>query len=653
MRTGRAALALACALLSGLGSLAVASAQEADSLFERGRRLGNSSDLDHRRQGLRDLEAASRLDPERPEVWWELSVLEIALGERSRARVALERLAALTPEDARAWTRLGDAWRWDWMATIDDSSFARALRCYGRSTRLDPTGLDAWLGRVGMALARGDVRASRLAAEGAIACSPTEAMSQLAFACVAYRAGALELAEGAFDVAIPRLPADVVPRFRGPATARRRALGGTPEGSPDSTIVWSEVTGIPDPDLTTEYNEAALDFDFRIGLALLLFRGEGHAHWDMRAELIARYGMPAAIEEPTPDQVLEFRFMRRLSAEEAVPSGPPYPYHFQLWKYPALGMDAPLWDRSVREIYERPPDFERSTDALPDPRLLRGRSDLMLAPDGLAVFRTMAPGVTPIPLDALLSRFPAPSGTRLVAHVGAAAGPLDTLWASMVVSDRDGRRVASAEGRMRRSACDPAARQVVQLDGVVPPGAYRVDLSVRFGARRRGLVRVRSVVPEPDPRLRMGDLVPLCGPLELQRSGAAVQLEPDFHRRSVGERDLSVYFEMANLADGLDGEKSFHYAYSIHALGDDSEEIGPALVEAARSERYAGEERRQFITAHVAGLRPGRYRLRIDIRDENGEGAAVRTLDFEKLAAAGEPPPRGRRGSPGPPSSTP
>jgi hypothetical protein len=297
-------------------------------------------------------------------------------------------------------------------------------------------------------------------------------------------------------------------------------------------------------------------------------------------------------------------------------------------------MEVPLWDRSLSEHYESPPSLDESTDPLPDFRRLQGRTDVVPSPDGLAVFRAMAPGVTPIPVTVLVSRFPAAGGSRLVAHVGAQAGPRDTLWATMAVTDRDGHRVAFADGAMKRAVCDPTERQLAQLAGVVPPGEYRVDVSVRFGIRQRGLARRRADVAPPGPGVQMGDVVLLCGPIDLQTSGGAIQLEPEFGRRAFPRRDLAVYFELSNLVVANDGRRSFHYAYAIHALDKDGVETGPALVEASRSESYAGDDRRQFISAKTGSLKPGRYRLRIDVRDENGGAEVSRVVDFEQAKGA-------------------
>jgi len=449
------------------------------------------------------------------------------------------------------------------------------------------------------------------------------------------------LADGAFEVAIPRLPTNWVRRFNGIDTATWRTSAEVSKDDVDSSLVWSDRAGIPDPDLTTPWNEAALDFQFHVGLALLLLSSEDSLHWDMRSELIARYGMPAAIRPAVGIPDFELRLERRKRVNYAPPPSA-YPYHYLRWSYPGLGMEAWIVDRTLGEQYESPPSLEDSRAPAPDLSLLRGRSDVVISPDGLAVFRTMAPGVTPIPVRAIVLRFPAPSGTRLVAYMGASASLQDTLWASMVVSDPSGtRRLASAEGLLRRSACDPTERQLVQLSTIVPAGEYRVDLSVRSGVRRRGLARQRVTVPEPDAPLRMGDLVMLCGPPGNQTSGGAILLDPDFDGRSEG-RDLSVYFELANLATGADGQKAFTYAYAVHALDEHGEQTGPALVQATRSQQYVGDDRRQFVTANCAGLKPGRYRLRIDVRDDNAVAAAARMLDFERV----------RPGAPGPTPST-
>jgi hypothetical protein len=135
----------------------------------------------------------------------------------------------------------------------------------------------------------------------------------------------------------------------------------------------------------------------------------------------------------------------------------------------------------------------------------------------------------------------------------------------------------------------------------------------------------------------MGDLVMLCGSPENQTGKGAILLDPEFQGRSEAGRDLTVYFELANLATGADGQKAFTYVYTIRALDEHGAETGPALVQTTRSEHYVGNDRRQFITAKTAGLRPGRYRLRIDVRDDNAVTAASRTLDFERAKSAGRP----------------
>ena len=609
-----------------------AGGQGVDSLLVRGRQFAHSPDLNLRMQAVRDLREAAQLSPERADVWLELSALQVSLGERDQARASLVHLAAITPDDARVWARLGDTHRWDWLATVDDSSYARAWRYYRHAVQLDTMQLAAWLGCCAMALGKGDLLGSREAAEGSIACAPDAPMSHLAFACVAYRLGMPELAEGAFSEAIPRLPVEIARRFKGVEVEAWRSTADVPEDGIDSSLVWSGSNDIPDPDLTTPWNEAALDFQFRVGLALLLLRGEYDSlRWDMRSELIARYGMPSGIHEMVGILDFESSLSRRTPVVYAPPPNA-YPYHYQRWSYAALGMECLIVDQSLREQYEIRPDLEESQEPRPDLNRLRGRSDLVLSPDGLAVFRAMAPGVTSIPVSVLVSRFPAPSGMRLVAYVGASASPHDTLWGSMVVSDPSGtQRLASAEGRLRRSACDPTQRQLVQLSAIVPAGAYRVDLSVRSGTRRRGLARQRVTVPEPDSQLRLGDLVMLCGAPENQTSAGAILLDPEFQSRSEGRPDLSVYFELANLATGADGQKAFTYVYAIHALDDHGKETGPALIQASRSEHYLGDDRRQFMTVRCAGLKHGRYRLRIDVRDDNAVAAAARTLDFVRV----------------------
>jgi len=82
-------------------------------LLARGRALAGSPDLQLRAEAARELQEAARLAPGRADVWWELSALQSSFMEREQARASLAHIARITPDDAGAWARLGDAWRWD------------------------------------------------------------------------------------------------------------------------------------------------------------------------------------------------------------------------------------------------------------------------------------------------------------------------------------------------------------------------------------------------------------------------------------------------------------------------------------------------------------------------------------------------------------
>lgn len=121
----------------------------------------------------------------------------------------------------------------------------------------------------------------------------------------------------------------------------------------------------------------------------------------MRSEHIARYRMPARIHPMMSIPDYDLRFARRAEVRYA-PDPQPYPYHWQRWSYPALGMEMVIVDRLLIEHYESRPNTEMSQEPQPDLSRLGWRNDLVLSPDGLDVISAMAPGVTPIPVSAIV-----------------------------------------------------------------------------------------------------------------------------------------------------------------------------------------------------------------------------------------------------------
>lgn len=603
----------------------------ADSLHRRARARLAEDTVESRRGALRDLEQASILAPDRVEVWRELARLCRLIGDRQRARSCLQRVVVLAPDDGDAQSALGLEWKWEWLATAEDSAYSNAVRCLRRAAALAPTDLEARLALTALALARGDETLASMAARSAFACDRRAAEAQLAFACAAYWEGDLALADAAFREAIPRLPPGARRRF-----ADLSSIGDAEPPAADApgdanaayaAAFWRD----QDPDRTTDENEAELDFMARTANALLLFRESRGVRWDMRAELFVRYGAPEAIVAPPPDRELSFHVERRNPVAYA-PAELEFPYHMQTWSYPGLGMRVELWDRSLSQAYEIPYSDQPGREPRPDPALIAGRSDLVVLGHGRGVYRGLPPGIVPMTARGALSQFPEPSGTRLVAHVEAPGGPTDSLWGRWVVITRDGREVARGAGALSISACEPTERQVAQFTASVPPGEYRVDLAVTDGERRRGVVHLSERVVARSDSLAMSDLVLLCGERARFAGGGPVLIEPNLEHRLRAAREVSVYFELDGLVIGEDGRSTFGYAYAIRPVGGSARSRRPVqpVFQASREETNVGGHRRQFVSAPIASLAPGGYDLEITVSDLRSGAAATRAVRFEK-----------------------
>ena len=590
-----------------------------DSLQSRAREGLARKTIEARRRARDDLTAAAERAPDRPETWRDLAQACIATGQLARARDCLRRAADLAPDDPGVQLALAYGWKSEWLVSNEDSSLALAIERFLTAARFAPLDPEPRVELTALALVKGNVDLATRAAQSALRCAPDAADVLLALGMAAYRAGALATADSAFREAIPRLSPDERRRFcdvsfiagSGPAAA-----AVTP-GNLDSLAraFWRR----HDPDLTTPENEAKLNFQARVAQALLLFRDRNHVRWDMRAELFARYGIPAAIRQPPTTTRLDERYFTYRRPGQVVYAADElaYPYSEQIWDYPELGMSVSLWDRSLTDSYELPVAYEGDAGPHPDLARLANRPDLALLGDGLGVYRALPPGVTPMTARARLSRFPAGALTRLVAHLEAPGGPGDSLWGSWVVLAGDSVAVARGAGALSISACDPTRRRIGEFSVEVPPGAYRVDLAADDHHGRRGVVHLQTEVASPSGQLALSDLVLLCGAQASVVDAGAIRLEPDFERHVTGTRTVTVYFEVDHLALRPDGTSRFGYTYALRQVRE--HETAPRRTqpafEATREEENVGGRRRQFVSAPLRSLQPGSYDFEVELRD--------------------------------------
>jgi len=581
-----------------------------------------------RRLALEDLEQAVRLAPQRSDLWLECGRLQLQMGEGSHARASFERAATLAPDEPEAQLVLARAFKADWLETLDDSSFRRSVELLARVTTLAPERPEAWLDLAAFALVRGQPRMAAETAVHAHDADPEGAATTLALACAAYRLGRLRLADSLFRAAERRLPEALARRFAdlSVVTGKLPRADDTTTAGERADRFWSE----HDPDLTTPESEARLGYLARLGQAMLLFRDGDDVRWDLRTEMIVRYGLPARIVRNRPNAALKSLGLSVNPMFRGEPTEFGYPFNEQVWSYPALGLEVVLWDRTLSGRFSLPVHDRIDQDPRPDARALAGRSDMVVLGDGRGVYLALPPGRHPRAATAHLARFPASRGARIVAHLRTPGGPADTLRGTWVVRDAMQREIARADAAFSVSSCDPTAERTAEFAAELPPGDYRVGFAVEDTRGGRGLATLPLRIAEAPPGLAISDLVALCGDAATAVADASVRIEPSMTARTAQRRTLAVYFEVARLATGERGAGHFSYTWRVLEFDEVRQAWRPQpLVEASREEENVGELRRQFLRVPIERLRPGAYRLDVEVRDLIA-GATVReSKEFE------------------------
>ena len=607
---------------------------EAEALHRHALECLAMGTIDARRQAMAELERASLLDPNRLQTLLDLGRLCLETGQRQRGRSCYERAQRVAPDDPEAYLALGYAWTWEWLSSFEDVSLSRARQNLARATELAPERAEAWGRLAALEVARGQVGRAAAAAIRGCAVDPQAWEPIIALACAMYRAGALGRADSVFRAARERLPEQLAGRFRNPIWSRDGHDGehDIEVAGADGDARWE----VNDPDMTTPENEAELDYETRLGLALLLFRDANGLRWDIRTELFVRYGPPRAVEINPVSSPLAYWYNRNYTlpaqAKNYFPEPMFFPYNVQVWWYPELGIRAELWDRSLTQSFQLPHSVDSDPDPRPQPALIDARPDLVSLGEGLGVYRAMAPGSRPIPAWGHIARFPSADGAFLVAHVVTAGEPTDSLLGAWAVVSSDGRVITRGSAPLATSACDPTGHQVADFTVPAPAGDYRVDLTVSGSGGRRGIVRLAASVPPPDTGLALSDVVMTCGADGASLTPGAVRIEPDMDRHVRGSRPLTVYFEIDGLTPDADGRARFAYTYSVRHEKDGRRRKGetPVAFEASREEVNDGIRRRQFVTVPMRSIKSGTYDLRIEVRDLVAGATASSELRFVK-----------------------
>jgi GWxTD domain-containing protein len=621
---------------------------EARELVRDGRDRYSEGSLGQRRIALRELEQAARLAPHDTRVLGELAGAYLDAGFTHDAKETFEHITQQEPSNADAWYGLGQVWKRDWLATLAPASLAKAIEYYGNCARLEPTRAEAWTTLSVLRVEAGDAPGAAMCARLALAADPDQGGAPLASAYLRYHAGHVAEAESLFAVAIARLAPRLAERFHDvtalvPKPDGDRLAEMTPvERAEFTRRFWSA----SDPDPTTRTNEARVEYWARVAHAVLLFSDPWQPHWDMRAELYARYGSPAHVAYQPPGLPLARRpnskdnlYFDPMGGMRHVGDADPmwYPMHTQIWDYPQLGMSVVLEDLAIAENYELPRDPYRDPDPVPDPAAM-ARNGLLATAGGRAAFRPLAPGVQPLEVAGLVSTFEGERGPRLLAHVAVPGSPLEQIVAECVVLDSSEHEVARASRALGVSRCDPAELRAGDFAFDLPAGAYRLGLAVSEGDSARGVLRVQRSLAPVSGALSMSDVVMLCGPLDVSPQPGAVRLDPNLSASVGADSPLLAYFEVYHLKPDAAGETRFEYEYRVEPLRADTRPWFRRLfsrqwsdeITVKSTEQGLGPTRRQYVTVPVQSLPPGRYRLAITIRDRISGRSARRETEFVK-----------------------
>lgn len=640
MQIGRAVVSAVGAAALALTLVARARASknapsDVELLLQRAQASFQAGGADSRIAALKDFEAATELAPDRADVWIAYGRACRETGRSSKARSSLARAAELAPDDPAVWSDLGAEWKNDWLLTTDRNSLDEALRCYAQSTTLAPDSSGPWCAASALLLLQGRPQDAYRAALKARRADLAGFEPLLVLAASFYRLGVVGYADSAFRMARVRMPAELRQRLDDDS-ALRPFDSHTATSQDGEPLLWRDA----DPDLTTPENEALLDYRTRVTLAFFLFRDRNALRWDARADLFVRFGPPTSIAHNpkrlgwgAEQEIIYFlpRELTHPNERDYTPGPNSYPYSMQVWQYPQLGTRAVLIDRQLTNTYEARPSLTQNRDDLSaEPDSLAGHPELRAVDSGRGVFRALAPGLTPMPVEGGLARFVVGDSTLVQAHVAAAGGTADSMLGAWAIVASDGTVLRRETALLSVSACDPGNERVATFTTMVPPGEFRIDLAVSAKGGRRGVVRLRSNVGEVPPGLAMSDLVLLCGDAAMSTSPDAVRIEPNLSRRVANSKTVTAYFELDHLVTALNGQTRFSFRYTIRrAAESDEEEPGRILIDSSREEQGSGAHRRQFVTAAIGSLRPGRYELRVEVRDLVGGGTATRLTEFD------------------------
>jgi len=655
--------------LTRLKHVAEAAPKDPHAWGEYGRALMARDDLEDRLRASKVLRHAVALAPRDVDLRLALADLYFRQGYFTLSRRQLQAALRNDKDSAPAYSRLGRLAFRDWRKYQRRGSLEAARKYWQDAARRAPTDSDPWLGLGVLALldrdARGVLAAGRqVLASGRELPRQTQAEALLLVGAGAYGLGWPQIADSAFGLALPRLPArardllsDITPAASDADTAAYHAILDSGQREQFLATFWKS----RDPDLTTPYNEVRLEFLSRGTVAYFLYYDARRRAWDERGSYLVRYGLPDSVEYNPPPITGEWGSLGASGMNRL------------FWYYGSLGFAVYLEDRLLNEFYDLPMSTSNEVDYVPDPADLAAReAEGAATTAGRGVFRTILPGQSRLMGAARIGQFrrvegfdprasAAPASAAAAPFGGFASGgqPVARVEAWLAVTGRDAPRDLWGEAVVYRDSsfvevararsgfpaiCQSDSVGILQFNFDLPAGQYVVGLSARDSIREAaGSWRVPVSVSSPAAgRLEVSDLELACGLDQGRRNTPFAKTDyavyPNPLGRAPRDQPFGFYFEVYNLVSDAAGKGQLSIEYQIHSTRKDGrpffiKAVNPRkndpVVNVSKVDDVPGRARFQYVSANLADQRPGPYRVDVTVTDLTSTMVAKKSLDFE------------------------
>jgi GWxTD domain-containing protein len=634
-----------------------------------GRALMARDGLEDRLRASKALRHAVTLAPTNVDLRLVLADLYFRQGYFTLSRRQL--LAALKndKDSAPSYSRLGRLAMRDWRKYQRRGSLEAARKYWQDAARRAPTDSDPWLGLGVLALldrdARGALAAGRqVLASGRELPRQTQGEALLLVGAGAYGLGWPQIADSAYDAALPRLPAaaralitDITPAASDADTIAYHAILDSGRRAQFLATFWKS----RDPDLTTPYNEVRLEFLSRGTMAYFLYYDARRRAWDERGSFLVRYGMPDSVDYNPPPITGEWGSLGASGMNRL------------MWYYGSLGFTVYFEDRLLNEFYDLPMSTSNEVDYVPDPRDLAEReAEGAATTAGRGVFRTILPGEARLQGVARVGMFrrvegfdprasAAPASAAAAPLGGFASGnqPVARVEAWLAVTGEDAPRDLSGEAVVYRDSsfvevarvrnaipaiCQSDSVGILQFNFDLPAGPYVVGLSARDSKREAaGSWRVPIFVFSPAAgRLEVSDLELACGVDQGRRDTPFAKTDYEVYPNPLGraprDQPFGFYFEVYNLVSDAQGKGQLSIEYQIRSTRKDGrpffiKAVNPRkndpVVSVSKIDDVPGRARFQYVSANLGDQRPGPYRVDVTVTDLTSTMVVTKSLDFE------------------------